>query len=98
MSAPDHLPAELAALQVQLAGLTTRLHHQSKSIPSIAFLTHPCWPKASWSAITFQWHPQSQAPPIMGLVFDDAPAAAEIFKDVSRRLNNADSAEEIRVS
>lgn len=67
-------------------------------MPAAAFTTHPLWSQARWSATTFQWHPKSEAPPIMGLVFDNAEAGKEIFREAERQMNHEDRFEEIRVS
>jgi hypothetical protein len=67
-------------------------------MPVAAFTTHPLWEKAAWSATTFQWHPISEAPPLMGLVFDNEEAGLEIFREAERQINHEDRFEEIRVS
>lgn len=36
------------------------------------FCAHPLWAQALWIATAFRWHPSSEAPPVMGLVFADA--------------------------
>ena len=67
-------------------------------MPAAAFTTHPLWAEAKWNATTFQWHPTGEAPPVMGLVFDEAEAGLDIFRDAKRSMNHEDRFEEIRVS
>jgi hypothetical protein len=57
------------------------------------------WDKARWSATTFRWHPTSEQPPIMGIVFEDAEAGRAIFRDWQRLVGGCDDKfEEIRVA
>jgi hypothetical protein len=78
--------------------IATRVRQHAKAMPAAAFATHPLWAKAGWSATTFQWHPTSEAPPIMGLVFDNAEAGREIFREAEGQMNHEDRFEEIRVA
>ena len=75
-----------------------RTRRYVQAMPAAAFTAHPLWSKARWSATTFRWHPNGEAPPIMGLVFEDAEAGKEIFREAERQMNHTDRFEEIRVS
>lgn len=85
-------------IQEHLASIAIRIQQHAKTMPAAAFTTHPLWTEARWSATTFRWHPQSEAPPIMGIVFDNAEAGLEIFREAERQMNHTDRFEEIRVS
>src|SRR5688572_12141460 len=103
LDAPGFFPVERQSklgsiVQEQLASIGARIRQHAKPMPATAFTTHPRWSEARWSATTFQWHPTSEAPPIMGLVFDNAEAAREIFREGERQMNHTDRFEEIRVS
>lgn len=103
LDAPGFFPLERAALlssavQEQMAAIASRIRQHVQMMPAAAFTTHPLWAEARWSATTFQWHPTSEAPPIMGLVFDNAEAGKDIFREAERQMNHADRFEEIRVS
>lgn len=101
--APDFFPLErvsslAGALERQAAQIASRVRQCTQAMPAAAFTTHPLWVEARWSATTFQWHPTSDAPPIMGLVFDNAAAGLQIFSDAAQQMNHADRFDEIRVS
>lgn len=66
--------------------------------PVAAFTTSPLWSEAKWSSTTFQWHPTSQAPPIMGIVFEDAEKGKELFRAFAKSCNHSDRFEELRIS
>ncbi|HEV2293553.1 MAG TPA: hypothetical protein VGR35_06835 [Tepidisphaeraceae bacterium] len=87
-----------SVVQGEAEPVAERIRQHAKAMPAAAFTTHPLWAEARWSATTFQWHPQSEAPPIMGLVFDNAEAGKEIFREAERQMNHTDRFEEIRVS
>jgi hypothetical protein len=87
---------EIVAAQVE--PIKTHIRRCAVVMPAAAFATHPLWAEARWSATTFQWHPTSEAPPILGLVFDNAEAGKEIFREAERQMNHMDRFEEIRVS
>lgn len=100
---PIFFPLERAGVIAEVIGaqaepIAASIHQHAKSMPAAAFTTHPLWVEARWSATTFQWHPTSEAPPIMGLVFDNAEAGKEIFREAERQMNHEDRFEEIRVS
>jgi hypothetical protein len=91
-----HTYAYVVVKQLELVAARVRQHAQA--MPAAMFATHPLWAEARWSATTFQWHPTSEAPPIMGLVFDHAEAGKEIFREAERQMNHKDRFEEIRIS
>ncbi len=62
------------------------------------FVVNPLWDEARWNATTFRWHPTSDGPPVMGLCFDNARAAHELFGGWFENHDNNDSLEELRVS
>lgn len=63
-----------------------------------SFINAPLWERARWVATTFGWHPRSESPPYMGIVFNDAEAGQAIFRDWIRHLGRRDLFEELRVS
>lgn len=62
------------------------------------FMLNPLWEKARWSATTFRWHIRNEAPPIIGLVFDDAIAGRDLFSTWNDKYSNTDTFEDIRVA
>lgn len=66
--------------------------------PIAAFTTSPLWIEAIWSSTTFQWHPTSEAPPIMGIVFENAEKGLELFRTLSKEGDQTDRFEELRIS
>lgn len=70
----------------------------SEHLKSTRFVLSPVWDKARWSATTFRWHPRSEAPPLMGLVFEDAMAGQDLFCGWATEYGNTDPLEEIRVA
>ncbi|HUO09835.1 MAG TPA: hypothetical protein VM008_16145 [Phycisphaerae bacterium] len=100
---PDFFPPGRKAIVGQLIRqqfyrISQSVQEHLKAMPAAAFTTHELWAKAKWSGTTFHWHPTSEAPPIMGIVFDDAEAGLEIFREAERQMNHSDRFEEIRVS
>jgi len=77
---------------------TKLIQDNSSLMPFAAFVSDYLWVSARWSATTFQWHPTSEAPPIMGLVFDNREQGLEIFRKAQKGLNHSDQFEEIRIS
>lgn len=86
------------AIREQLGPGVECIRQYVKAIPAAAFATHPLWAEAKWSATTFKWHPKSEVPPIMGLVFDNPDAGRELFREAKRQMDHEDRFEEIRVS
>jgi hypothetical protein len=82
----------------ELLSIANRVQQHVKTMPAAAFTTHPLWAEARWSATTFRWHPTSEVSPVMGLVFENAEAGKEIFREAERQMNHVDRFEEIRIS
>ncbi len=100
---PDDFPldpiAQIAETVVnEASSIAERVKQHAAAMPAAAFVTHPRWEEAKWSATTFQWHPTSEAPPIMGIVFDNAEAGQAIFRDSEPHLNHVDRFEGICIS
>jgi hypothetical protein len=94
----DRFPLVVESVKKEVEALATRVQQHVKSMPAAAFTTHPLWAEANWSATTYKWHPTSEAPPLMGLVFDNVEAGLEIFREAKRQMNHEDRFEEIRIS
>jgi hypothetical protein len=75
-----------------------RVRRIASRSPVAAFTTSELWSEAVWSSTTFQWHPTSEAPPIMGIVFDDAEKGKELFRAFAKSCNHSDRFEELRIS
>ncbi len=103
LNSPGFFPFErmakvAVAVQEQIVSIASRIHQHARTMPAAAFTTHPLWAEAKWRASTFQFHPTYEAPPIMGLVFENAEAGLEIFREAKRQMNQEDRFEEIRIS
>ena len=94
----ERYPLVAKAINNELESIAAQVRQHASAMPAAAFTTHPLWQEARWSATTYKWHPTSEAPPIMGLVFDNTEAGLEIFRDAERQMNHEDRFEEIRVS
>lgn len=66
--------------------------------PTATFTTSSLWLEAIWVSTTFQWHPMNEAPPIMGLVFENAEKGKELFLAFAKSCNHSDRFEELRIS
>jgi hypothetical protein len=86
------------AIAKEAESIAARVQQHVKTMPAAAFTTHPLWAKAKWSATTYKWHPASETPPVMGLVFENVEAGLEIFREAERQMNHEDRFEEIRLS
>jgi hypothetical protein len=89
------LPDEAVPVFEQLAMGVRKLAGRS---PVAAFTTSPLWAEAVWASTTFQWHPTSEAPPIMGIVFENAEKGKELFNTFAKTCNHSDRFEELRIS
>ena len=67
-------------------------------LPVIRFLGNDVWEDVDWSGTAFRWHSTSEAPPVMGLVFENASAARSLFSDWIALAGNQDLYEELRVT
>ncbi len=86
------------SLQQESDAISAKVQKHVQAMPAAQFTTHPLWAEAKWSATTYQWHPTGDAPPVMGLVFDNVDAGLQIFRDAERQLNHEDRFEEIRIA
>ncbi len=86
------------AIEKEVESLAERIQRHASTMPAAEFATNPLWAEAQWCATTFQWHPTSEAPPLMGLVFENEEAGLEIFRSVEDKMNHEDRFEEIRIS
>ena len=66
--------------------------------PVAAFTTSPLWREAKWSSMNFQFHPKSEVPPILGVVFENAEKGKELFGAFAKSCNHSDRFEELRIS
>jgi hypothetical protein len=94
----DRFPLVAEAMEKEAEAFAVRVQQHVKAMPAAAFATHPLWDEANWSASTYQWHPTSDAPPIMGLVFENVEAGLEIFREAERQMHHEDQFDEIRIS
>ncbi|MBN2578180.1 MAG: hypothetical protein JXB10_04245 [Pirellulales bacterium] len=94
----ERLPLFAQTIAKEVESIAIRVRQYIKSMPAAAFTTHPLWAEAKWSATTYKFHPTSEAPPIMGLVFENVEAGLEIFREAERQMKHEDRFEEIRVS
>lgn len=78
--------------------LPIAIQQLADEMPVARFTTNPLWIKARWTATTFQWHPTSEAPPILGLVFENAEAGRQLFRELEAAYNHTDRFEEMRIS
>lgn len=67
-------------------------------LPAVELVNDPDWEDAGWCATTFRWHPTSEAPPVLGLVFADGEKGRAVFARWVRQYQNQDELDEIRVS
>ena len=65
----ERFPLVAQAIAKEAESIAARVQQHVKTMPAAAFTTHPLWAKAKWSATTYKWHPASETPPVMGLVF-----------------------------
>ncbi len=86
------------AIAQEMKSISERVRQHARAMPAAAFATHPLWEEAKWSATTYQWHPTSAAPPVMGLVFDNGDAGLKIFREAERSMNHLDEFDEIRIA
>jgi hypothetical protein len=94
----ERFPLVAKALAEEAEKFAARVRQHAKTMPAAAFATNPLWPEAKWSATTYMFHPASEVPPIMGLVFENVEAGLEIFREAERQMNHEDRFEEIRIS
>ena len=86
------------AITKEIESIAERVQRHVQTMPAAVFTTHPLWAEARWSATTYQFHPAGEAPPIMGLVFDNVEAGLDIFREAVRQMGHEDCLEDIRIS
>ncbi len=62
------------------------------------FCDNPLWDGALWIATTYRWHPTSEAPPVMGLIFANWVAGVNLFRAWTESQGNADPQDDIRLA
>jgi hypothetical protein len=85
-------------VQNEIEPIAKHIRQYARIMPATVFTTNPLWEQAKWSATTFRWHPASAAPPIMGIVFEDADAGKQLFHELTEGTDHKDEFEELRVS
>jgi hypothetical protein len=100
--APEFYPfsriaATMESVAQEVTDILERVRSHEKVLPAAAWMLDPLWLLAGWSATTFRWHPTSEAPPIMGLVFENAELGRHLFGNWCAQWN-IDALEEIRIS
>jgi hypothetical protein len=86
----ERLPLLAEAVGGEMAQFAARVHQHASAMPAATFATHPLWAEAGWSATTYMWHPTSEAPPLIGLVFNNVEAGLAIFREAKLQMNNVD--------
>jgi hypothetical protein len=94
----EDMPQVVERLQNELTAKMQQVQRVVESMPAAMFATHPNWSQAHWNATTYQWHPTSEVPPLIGLVFQNEGAGLEIFRDALISMNHIDPLDEIRIS
>jgi transcription elongation factor Elf1 len=95
---PDRITRMFDAIEQERQVMAAKIRQHVQAMPAAQFATHPLWAQANWSATTYQWHPTSSAPPLMGIVFENTEAGLQIFRDAQREMNHEDRFEEIRIA
>ncbi len=94
----DRLPLLVESIKKEAELFAARIGQHATAMPAAIFTTHPLWAIARWSGVSYQWHPTSEAPPVMGLAFENFDVGLEIFREAKRLLNHVDQRDEIRIS
>jgi hypothetical protein len=74
------------------------IRERIKAVPVAALTSSPLWVEARWVGTTFRYHPTSEIPPVMGLVFEKTGPALELFRKLEEAYDHKDRLEEIRIS
>jgi hypothetical protein len=88
----------VAQIRKEIEAAIESIKLQLDRMPALAFTTNSLWTEARWAATTFRWHPKSEAPPIMGIVFENAEAGKRLFREFSSATNQKDEFEELCIS
>jgi hypothetical protein len=94
----SRIAATMESVAQEVADLFEHVRAHEKLLPAAAWMLDPLWLLAGWSATAFRWHPASEAPPIMGLVFDNGELGRQLFGNWREQWGNTDGLEEIRIS
>jgi hypothetical protein len=78
--------------------LANNIEQITESMPIARFTASPLWRQARWRATTFRWHATSEAPPKIGLVFENAEPGKELFRELEKAYNHIDRFEELRIA
>lgn len=62
------------------------------------FCSSPLWDGALWIATTYRWHPNSDAPPVMGIIFANWATGISLFREWTDAQGNGDTHDDIRVA
>src|SRR5207245_6765272 len=73
-SLSDHFTDEMVQMM-------EHLQRHEKLLPAAMWMLDPLWLLSGWSATTFRWHPRSEQPPVMGLVFENGEAGKKLFRN-----------------
>ncbi len=95
---PSRMSSVVECLQEELDKRLEQFRKFAHSMPAAMFATHFGWLEARWSATTYQWHPTSELPPLMGIVFGNQNEGLRIFRDAMGTMNHSDILDEIRIS
>ena len=82
----------------QVAKLIHSVQEYKRILRAATWMIHPGWLTAGWSAMAYQWHPTSEAPPVLGLSFDNADVGRQLFQSWIDDYGHHDELDEIRVS
>lgn len=61
-------------------------------------VANPLWEEALWLATTFQFHPNGEGPPTLGLVFGDWTRGVEIFRGWVEAVGHLDENDDLRLA
>jgi tetratricopeptide (TPR) repeat protein len=63
----------------------------------ISLIRERLWKRAGWSGVSFMMYEGADSPPILGLIFVDKDAGAEIFKHWQEEIGKVDRQEKLRI-
>lgn len=102
-SAPEFFPWERMFTRgelfwEQITRLVQSVQQHERIVPAATWMIHPGWLMAGWSAMAYQWHPTSDAPPILGITCENPAIGRELFQSWIAKYGHHDELEEIRIS
>lgn len=74
----------------------SRVRHSDMRVVSL--IDTESWNRAQWSGTFFMYTDSPAHPPVLGLMFQDAPAARRIFEGLRERLGRVDESRALRVT